>query len=111
MSDTSTTFEYTDPRQLDGDPFQVASAAGGQALTALEVSAKGVDDLYVMSRGAHMERQLQRGEEPDGVGFATEPLGKRITSAQELLAGLIVTIRGLTRAASYNPRKPPKELE
>jgi hypothetical protein len=110
MPDTSTTFEYSDPRQLEGDPFQVASAAADQTVSALEVSIRGVDDLFIMARGAHMERQLQNDEEPDGASFGDDALGFRIKSARAAVQTAVKTIKGVGIAASYNPRKPPKEL-
>lgn len=110
MPSTTTTFDYLDPRELDGDPFQVASAACQQAENALSLAEKSVDDAYIMARGAHMERQLQSGEEPDGVGFADDPLGARIISIRDLIEQMGNAVKNVAVAASYNPRKPPKEL-
>jgi hypothetical protein len=110
MPSTSTTFDYTDPRGLDGDPFQVAAVACHQAEKVLGVAEKAVDDAYVMARGAHMERQLQTEDEPDGVGFANDPLGARILSIRDRTQDMAKAIKNVAVAASYNPRKPPKEL-
>jgi hypothetical protein len=107
---TSTTFEYTDPRTLDGTPFDVAGAAAQQASKIIELAAVAAADAFVMARVAEMERQIQRGVDPHGSTFADEPLGRRLVAMTDQLDQLVSTALKLGAAASYNPRNPPKEL-
>lgn len=107
---TSTTFEYTDPRTLEGTPFDVAGAACRQAADVIKVGAVAAADAYTLSRVAEMERQIQAGEDPHGSTFCDEPLGKRLISATEQLEQLVNTLQNLGVAAAYNPLHPPKEL-
>lgn len=110
MATAITTYEYTDPRTLDGTPFEVAEAAFAQALAASELLEQALHDGFVMARVAEMERELQRDEEPDGANFEYNALGIRIHELESLADSMCASIRIVGRAASYNPRKPPREL-
>lgn len=110
MATAITTYEYTDPRTLDGTPFEVAEATFAQALAVSKLLEQALHDGFVMARVAEMERELQRGDEPDGANFEHTALGIRIHELETRADDMCASIRAVARAASYNPSKPPKEL-
>jgi hypothetical protein len=109
MPASITTYEYTDPRTIDGTPFEVAEATFRQAVAVFALAKQALDDGFVMARVAEMERQLQRDEEPDGANFQHTALGISLQDTKTIVDRLSMSIKAAGLAASYNPRKPPKE--
>lgn len=104
-----TTFNYTEPRDLEGTPFEAAGATARQAAAVIGVGVKALDDLFIMARTADMERQCQDGAEPDGAAFNESPLGKRLLTLLGDLDGIKGSITSLERGVSYDSRHPLKE--
>lgn len=104
-----TTIVYRNPRNLDGDPYQVAEATFAQAGRVLDLLDEAMKDCFWAARNTEMERELAAGLEPDGAEFTKTPLGQKITTISKVAAGLSPILAGAGRAATYNPRKPPKE--
>lgn len=109
MTETQTTYTYTDPRNFPGDPFEVASAALAQAAAAAKLLQKALDDANVMARNAEMERQLYRGEEPDAFAWESSALGRKLAALGDETAAIQRGLVPIQRAAGFNPRNPPKE--
>jgi hypothetical protein len=105
----TTTLTYTDPRELEGTPFDAARGAGDQATALLGLAGKALDDFYVIARVAELQRQQDAGEEPDAVAFEEGALAGRLTALKEVVAFNVKTADKITAAASYNPLQPPKE--
>lgn len=98
-------FVVTDPREFDGDPFEVADRAAAQAESLLTLTSEAVDDAYVMARNAEMERQGGDGasEWPESAA------GKRWQSVIDRLPEIRLDLSVLRRVAAFNPKRPPKE--
>lgn len=109
MPKTQTTYVYTDPRYFEGDPFEVADKATAQAAAALELSDRAVADADVMARNAELERHLYAGNDPDAVGWPASPQGRRFRALRGEIAQHLRELATLRRAASFNPRRPPRE--
>lgn len=109
MSQTQTTITYTDPRYLEGDPFEVASKAVAQAIGAVELAKRALDDAQVMARNAELERQLYATNACDASGWDESPQGKQYAKQDAALANVQKSLHLLRKAAAFNPRKPPKE--
>ena len=102
------TFTITDPREYDGDPYEVASRAATQCEALLDHLIEATDDAATMARNAEMERNCIDGGDPSAPGWLEGAQGRRWTAALGTLRGLKLTLKGLRIAASYNPKKPPK---
>jgi len=105
----NTTYVYVNPNTLDGDPFQVAEAAFKQADEVGRLYGKAINDAYNMARIAEMEREIQRGEEPNGSMFVETPLGSKLSDVSSMTNRTRKSLKAVGVAAAYNPRNPPKE--
>ena len=101
-------FTVVDPRIFDGNPFEVADRAAAQVVGLLEIAREALDDAELMARNAELERQCQRGEELNAVGWPESPEGKRWTAAKSVVDQTSAAVAVLRRAASFDPRHPPK---
>lgn len=108
MTPMQRTYTYTDPRYIDGDPFEVARAAVEQAGKLTGLAAKAVEDANVMARNAEMERRLYRDEDPNAEGWPDTAHGRQFAWTHEELAKASRRLRVLRDAVSFNPRHPPK---
>ena len=102
------TFTVVDPRNMAGDPFEVAERAVRQAHAVSVVLDNMLDAAYKMARNAEMERAFIAHEEPQGSLFNRTPLGRRFVALTADVTKVRSALKGLALAAGYNPRKPPK---
>lgn len=109
MSHKLTTFVVTDPREFDGDPYEVAERATLQAESLLKLTIQAVEDAEVMARNADLEQQMDLGGEPDALSWATSAAGRRWKLVTDRLADAVPDLAVLRRFASFNPKRPPKE--
>lgn len=100
------TYVYTDPRELEGSPYEVADAAAKQAKAALELTHTAVVDLFVMARVAEMERECQRGDEPDGRAFGASPQGLKLQGLALEIEEMGALVDAIGIAAAYDPKRP-----
>lgn len=100
------TIIYTDPRTIDGDPFEVAAAAVRQAQETIKLAKRALADAELMARNAELERQLLAGDEPSPLGWPESAQGAAYARARHELSVMLPRLRTMEKAASYNPRKP-----
>lgn len=103
---THQTFVVADPREFDGDPFDVAERAVLQAGAVARVLKQALDGARLMARNAEMERQLMGGGDPDPLAFEQGAQGKRLRLLQEQAGAAEKQLTVLARAAGYNPKRP-----
>lgn len=111
MSQETKLIAVADPRTFDGDPFEVAARASQQAESLAKLLAHTIEGATLMARNAEMERNLQAGDEPGAAGWDGSAQGKKFARAVLQARDLELTLRALSIAAGYNPRKPPKEKD
>lgn len=104
-------FIYTDPRELDGSPFEVAGAACLQAENVAALLKTAIVDAFKMARVAEMERQIIADEEPDGIGFTDSPQGKKLIALEHASHGMRVKLRQLAQSAEFDPNAPEPDYE
>lgn len=109
MPHQPTTFVVTDPREFDGDPYEVAERATLQAEALLNLTIQAVEDAEVMARNADLEQQMDLGGQPDASLWADSAAGKRWKAVSERLTGVVPDLGVLRRFAAFNPKRPPKE--
>lgn len=102
-------FVVIDPRTIDGDPFEVADYACKQAEAISRILAHTLEGANIMARNAEMERNLMAGDDAKALEWEDGPQGKRYMALIEQTRKIENNVKLLARAASFNPKKPPKE--
>lgn len=95
----------TDPRQHDGNPFEVAEYAIAQCEGILDAYTKALEAAFLMARNADMERNIALGMPPAGSGYATSPQGRRFEQLRKATEDATETLRVLKKAAAYDPSR------
>lgn len=109
MPRTPENFTVIDPRQLDGNPYEVAILSLTQAAGLLGLYRRALDDAFVMARNSEMERQMSFGaEKPDSLAFTDGPQGRRIQRLQSEAKEAHRDLEILATAAGFDPKNPPK---
>lgn len=101
-----TTFTAQDPREFDGDPYQVAERAIQQLRGVINVAQGLMPSTVLMVRNADLERTLALGGElgDAATDWPESPQGRKLADIQEQLAAMQKTLGLLEKAASFNPR-------
>lgn len=97
-----------DPREMDGNPFDVASRAAEQAAALIDLAAEQTALAALMARNSYMERELQEHRPLTPNAFEESAAGRRFVRDQEDLEDLAKSLRISAKAAGYDPKHPPK---
>ena len=108
MHDTRT-FTVANPRDFDGNPFEVAERAVAQLEGLIAILAEAIPPAELMARNAEMTRRMDAGEEPEGDRWVETPQGRYWVRLATNVASLRAQLRVIKAAAGYDPRHPPKE--
>lgn len=100
------TFVVQDPREFDGDPYQVAERAIRQLRALLKVAEDLVEPTNLMLRNAELERQLALGNEltNPAAEWPESPQGRWLANVAEEIEAVQKRLASLERAAAYNPK-------
>jgi hypothetical protein len=98
----------TDPREFDGNPYEVADRAIAQVEEAVRQLAQPLYVARLMARNADMERNIALRKPPAGSAYNDGPQGKAFDRIEDRLASAYKSLGALRAAASYDPRHPPK---
>lgn len=99
-----------DPRDFDGDPYQVAQRAVAQARALATILAENLDAVSKMARNAELERLLAVGgltaDELRVKAHAWDdgPQGRSLTELSESAQTIAKRLAVLEKAVSYNPK-------
>lgn len=108
----TTTFTITDPREFDGDPFQVAQRAIQQSSALAAILTKSVEVAELMARNTELERALQvdkdRDLTPVAGGWPESPQGRQFRNVIQDIENAKTRLDVLMRAAAYNPKQRVK---
>lgn len=99
------TFTVTDPRNFDGDPFDVAVRGVAQLKGVLDIASSLTHATMMMARNAEMERNMLNGEAAGVARWDDSAQGKQWAQIESELSGLIKRAQTLQRAAGFDPRK------
>lgn len=102
-------FVLADPKNFDGDPFDVATRAVAQAAAMATLLYKAIEDAEITARNAEMERNLGANLPAGAEKWETSPQGKRYDELKRAALVFEKRIGALVLAASFNPKKPIKE--
>lgn len=104
------TVTITDPREFDGDPYQVAERAVAQIKGLTLLLIENLDAVDKMARNAELERLLASGSidteelRKQALGWPESPQGRKLSIAEERLQAIVNDLTSLERAVAYNPR-------
>jgi hypothetical protein len=103
------TVTITDPREFDGDPYQVASRAVAQIKGLTLLLIENLDAVDKMARNAELERLLSAGIDADDLreiaaAWPESPQGRKLSKVEELLGQIVLELSGLEKAVAYNPK-------
>lgn len=99
-------FTVSDPRDFDGDPYDVAKRACLQAGAVARVLKDTVADARVMVRNAELERQMARDEQPSAIAFEDSIHATKLDTVAEAAEAAEKALAQLARAAGFNPKAP-----
>lgn len=99
----------TDPRQFDGDPYQVAERSVKQLSAMVRLVITTADATGLMVRNSELERCLASGMDAEALravanGWSESPQGRILSDLAKALENAEARLRTLERAASYNPK-------
>lgn len=100
------TITIQDPRQFDGDPYQVAERAIQQLRGLIHVAQEVVEPTDLMARNAELERQLAFGKELGDAGaqWPESPQGRELGKVRYELVVMEQRLRVLESAVAFNPK-------
>ena len=103
---THSTFTIQDPRQFDGDPYQVAERAIQQLRGVVAEAEKLMASTVLMIRNADLERTLALGNTLGDVAaeWPESPQGRKLAEIEKELAGIQARLTLLQAAAAWNPK-------
>jgi hypothetical protein len=95
-----------DPREFDGDAYQVAERAIQQLRAVIAQAEQLMPATVLMVRNADLERTLALGQPLGDVAkeWPESPQGRKLAQHQETLLRMQVSLEALQRAAAYNPK-------
>lgn len=100
------TFTVIDPRDLDGDPYEVAERAVLQAAALARLLLISTQTAHLMARNAELERQLRADGSCDAEAYDTSPQGLKFARVYEATKDSEKALKALALAAGYNPNSP-----
>lgn len=101
-------FILVDPRDLDGNPYEVAIRSIEQASALADMYRVALSDARIMARNAGMERQIALGGPASAADWEAGPEAGIITRLQADTVSAPKMLRTLAMAAGYDPKNPPK---
>lgn len=100
------TFTITDPREYDGDPYEVAERAVRQASALAALLRQSLDSAYIVSRNAQLERELLVSDECDAHAYDESAEGRRFATLKAEAENIEARLKPLVRSVGYNPKQP-----
>lgn len=101
-------FVIADPRDFDGNPFEVAARAVAQIEGLLALAEGAIPLSELMARNAEMTRRIDLGGEPEGDRWAGEPQGRQWALLREEVTAIRRRLKIIKAASAYDPKHPPR---
>lgn len=98
----------TDPRDFDGNPYEVADRAVAQVEEAVRRLAPALAAARLMARNADMERNMATGKPPAGSAYNDGPQGRMFDRIEDGLSSAYKSLGALRAAVAYDPKHPPR---
>lgn len=102
----TTKLVIVDPRDFDGDPFEVAGRACKQAAALARILAQNLEVATLMARNAEMERQIIKDGEPNAAAWDDMTQAKNLKALTKLAQESEKRLTLIAKAAGFNPKRP-----
>lgn len=106
MTQDTQYFAVSDPREFDGNPYEVADRAAGQVAGLIKVTLGAAAGGNLMARNAYLERQCVNKETLTATEWESSPEGIKWRELMDKLTELQPIAQALQRAAAYDPKAP-----
>jgi hypothetical protein len=102
----SKTVTIQDPREFDGDPYQVAERAIQQLRGLILLAQELQESTDLMARSAELQRLLDLGNDLGDAGakWPESPQGRQLLIIAKQLEDTEVRLGRLERAVAFNPK-------
>jgi len=107
MKNTEKIFTLTDPKEFDGNPFEVSSRALLQSAALAQLLAFSLDQAEIQVLNSYMERNLNESKDPNAKGWDKSSLGRRLGETKQEILAIQKRLAALATAAGYDPKNPP----
>lgn len=107
MTHNTHTLAVSDPREFDGNPYEVAERAIRQLQGLAGLIQLSLAATDKMARNAQMERDLALGNEPDAAGWPESPQARLLARISEQNADHLRVLEQLAKAVAFDPKHPP----
>lgn len=94
-----------DPRMFDGTPYEVVGRAIRQTAALIALTVETMHPLRRMVLNAELERQMALGAEPDPDNSIQ---WRQLSEMTEQLVAMERKLEIIERAATYDPKHPPR---
>lgn len=108
MTNELKTFTIADPRDFDGNPFEVAERAIAQLEGITVILAGSMPVAELMARNAEMTRRMDLGGPPEGDKWVETPQGRNWRAAADEIEALQKRLRAMKAASGFDPKHPAK---
>lgn len=108
MTHQTFTLAVADPREFDGNPYEVAERAIRQLHGLARLIELSLPPTEKMARNAQMERDLALVGECDAAEWPQGPQARMLARIAEQNADHVRVLDQLARAAAYDPKNPPR---
>ena len=102
-------FVVSDPATFDGNPYEVAERAMKQSGAVASVLDWTLDVAHNMLRSAEMERQIHETGHADAGAWDESAQARLLAKLREEAQKIEKMCATLEKAASFDPKHPPKE--
>lgn len=103
------TITVADPLTFDGTPYEAAGRACAQAAAVAEIALDLTKQAQVMARNAQLSRNLlETPEDARASEWPESAQARSFDKAAEAAEEVVARLETLTRAASFDPKHPPR---
>jgi hypothetical protein len=106
MSQEAQKFVIADPRTFDGTPYEVAGRSVAQLRGLVKLIELSTPAAEAMVRNAQMSREIEENVAP--TPWERTPQGRVFMKLRTQTEETIKALDALERAASYDPKHPPR---
>ena len=101
-------FVVTDPRNFDGNPYEVAFRACQQAKAVAQILAECVESAMIMGRNAEMSRREEATGDPSAREWEDSAYGRKFARMHADIKKSERDLATLGTAMGFDPKHPPK---
>lgn len=107
MTHQTHTLAVSDPREFDGNPYEVAERAIRQLQGLAKLIELSLPATDKMARNAQMERDIALDLPADAASWPQSPQARLLARIAEQNADHVRVLEQLAKAVAFDPKHPP----